>query len=110
MTLLNASAVVEAIAGLDADSLDHWITVGWVLPAGNGDHVGFDATDVARVRLILEIREELRIDDESVPVILSLLDQLYATRRALRDVLTAIAQESPAVRVDIKARLGLQQK
>jgi chaperone modulatory protein CbpM len=107
MTLHDASAVVEAIAGLDSDTLDHWIAIGWVLPAGHGERVGFDDTDVARVRLILEIRDELRIDDESVPVILSLLDQLYSTRRALRDVLAAITQESPDVRTSIQSRLGL---
>jgi chaperone modulatory protein CbpM len=36
------------------------------------------------VRLIRELRDELAVNEEALPVVLSLLDQLYALRRRVR--------------------------
>jgi chaperone modulatory protein CbpM len=106
MTLLSFAAVVQAIEGLDAQDLDRWVAVGWVLPEGGEHQDRFDVADVARVRLIWELHEELRVDERAIPVVLSLLDQLYATRRALRNVLSAVEQQSPSVRTDIKLKMN----
>jgi chaperone modulatory protein CbpM len=105
MTMFSAQAVVESIAGLDADDLDRWVAVGWVQPGGGGESALFDVVDVARVRLIFELHAELHIESDSVPIVLSLLDQLYATRRMLRDVLAAVDQQAPDVRADITLRM-----
>jgi len=105
MTSLSADAVLDTIVGLDAYELDRWIACGWVIPIGSVTQPQFDAVDVARVRLIWDLHYNLRIDNESVPIVLSLVDQLYATRRALREVLLAVAQASSAVRADIGSRI-----
>jgi chaperone modulatory protein CbpM len=107
MTLLSTEAVVEAIVGLNAQDLDRWVAVGWVLPHGADQPAKFDVADVARVRLILELYEDLRVDEHAIPIVLSLLDQLYATRRVLRDVLSAVEQQSPSVHAEIKLKLKL---
>ena len=55
-----------------------WIAEAWVCPEGTGAEIRFTAeTDVARVRLIRELRHDLEIEEETLPVVLSLLDQLY---------------------------------
>ncbi len=72
------------VRGLDRQELVHWVENRWVLPEQHGDTWLFHEVDVARVELILEIRHEFAIDDEAVPVVLDLLDQVYGLRRQLR--------------------------
>ena len=62
----------------------------------------FDDFDVARVRLICELHYELRIEEDSLSVVLSLLDQLYATRRSLCTLVAAVKAQ-PA---DVRARIA----
>ena len=61
--------------------------------------------DVARLRLIVELRT-LAVDEEAMPVVLSLLDQLHATRRSLRLLRQAVEEVAPdAVRARLRALL-----
>ena len=46
----------------------------------------FREIDVARARLILEMRDEMEISEDALPVVLLLLDQLYDLRRQMRDL------------------------
>jgi hypothetical protein len=46
-----------------------------VRPDGNAGHYEFREIDVARVRLIQELRNELQINEAALPIVLSLLDQ-----------------------------------
>jgi chaperone modulatory protein CbpM len=98
--------VLAEAAPLDRIELERWIAARWVAPRAEGGGWRFTAIDVARVRLIREIRHDLGVEDETVPVVLSLLDQLHATRRTLRSVLEALQQAPPEIRASIAARLG----
>ena len=62
----------------------------------------FQDIDVARVRLILELRRDLAMDDETLPVVLSLMDQLYRERARLRRLCDALNRTAPP---DIVERL-----
>jgi chaperone modulatory protein CbpM len=70
------------LSGCSHDELTCFVAENWVEPEGDA----FAEVDVARVRLILELRHDLAIDDEAMPLVLSLLDQVYALRRQLRAV------------------------
>jgi chaperone modulatory protein CbpM len=70
--------------------LEEWVARSWIRPDGEPGAYRFQPIDEARVRLILELRHDLRINDEALPVVLSLLDQLYAGRRHMRRVRDAI--------------------
>ncbi len=48
--------------------------------------------DVERIRLILELRDDMQVNEEALPVVLSLLDQLYAMRRRMRRLRAAMDQ------------------
>ena len=61
-----------------------------VRPDGPPGGYVFREIDVARVRLIVELRDALRLDEEALPVVLSLMDQLYEERRRLRRVRDAL--------------------
>lgn len=103
--MMSQSELVNAIEVLDVQALQRWIDLGWVLPRHDSGCHHFDPSDVARVRLICELHYELRIEEDSLSVVLSLLDQLYTTRRALGALSQAVAAEPAEVRTRIKAAL-----
>lgn len=82
--MITLGAVIERVHGLDADTLHVWITQEWVRPLRRGGEPVFEEVDIARLRLILELRDELDMGEAAIPVVLSLLDELHATRRDLR--------------------------
>jgi chaperone modulatory protein CbpM len=55
--------------------------------------------------LISELRRDLMVEDDVLDVVLSLLDQLYATRRMLRTVEEALETLPEPVRAQIRAKL-----
>ena len=69
------------------------------------DHGEVDEVDVARVELIREIRHEFAIDDEALPLVLGLLDQVYELRRQLRRMCDALAVQPPEVQAVIRKAL-----
>jgi chaperone modulatory protein CbpM len=75
------------LAGCSHDELNRFVTEGWVAPETEDR---FGEADLARVQLIVELRRDLAIDDEAIPLVLSLLDQVYTLRRQLRVVCTLI--------------------
>ena len=99
--MITESEIVAAIGPLDADALQRWIEHGWILPQRDSDSLRFDPSDVARVQLICELHYELRIEEDSLSVVLSLLDQLYGVRRALGALQSAVAAQPDEVRARI---------
>jgi chaperone modulatory protein CbpM len=97
--------LLDRLAGLDRRDLVRWVENRWVLPERHGETWLFHAVDVARVELILEIRHEFAIDDEALPMVLGLLDQVYGLRRQLRRLCDALAVQPPEVQATIKRAL-----
>jgi len=79
-----------------------WVEQRWIKPVRQGDEILFDEADAARARLIDELRRNLSIDDEAMPVVLGLLDQLYYARRTMAALWTALDEVAP----DAKSRLA----
>ena len=98
----------EAIAryAIGRDELSVWIEQNWVRPVRADDNWQFDDCDVARLELICDLRRGLDINEEAVPIVLSLLDQLYATRNTLRHVRDALNQLPDPTLADILAKLA----
>jgi len=92
--------LLSALPGLQAERLDLWVARAWVRP---DEGTSFAEIDVARVRLLVSLQDELEIETESVPVVLSLLDQLYEARRQLRLVRRAIDEATTA---DLRAAIA----
>jgi chaperone modulatory protein CbpM len=104
--MMSERELVQTVALLEADALQRWIEAGWVLPVGGDDIRRFDDSDVARVRLICDLHYDLQIEEDSLSVVLSLLDQLYATRRTLQTLLAAIAAQPEDVRERIASLIN----
>lgn len=71
------------LVGLERETLQAWIDEQWLVPGGAPAEAPFADIDVARARLIRDLKEDLGVNDEGVGVILNLVDQLYGMRRAL---------------------------
>lgn len=97
--------VCRLIGGLEAAELERWIGESWVLPVREGGAYVFHEVDVARVRLIVDLKRDLAIDEEAMPVVLGLLDQLYALRRRLKAMTAALDALPDELREAIAKRL-----
>jgi chaperone modulatory protein CbpM len=98
-------AVLRQVSGLDAVELEQWIEARWVLPEQVAAGYVFHEIDVARVHLIVELRHELMIDVDAMPVILNLLDQVYALRNRLKSVAAAIETLPPEIQAQLREKL-----
>jgi chaperone modulatory protein CbpM len=87
--------------------LTTWIRQRWVRPAETPQGYLFDEVDEARVALIRDLRRDMMVDDEALELILSLIDQLYATRRVLHSVEEALDALPESVRAEIRSRIGV---
>ena len=101
---------VEAVAALFPDletvELTTWIERSWVEPEPGGDGGWiFQEIDVARVRLIYDLRRDMAVAEDTVPLVLSLLDQVYELRAQLKSVTRAIEHLPEPVRAQILAAL-----
>jgi len=102
ITFEEALAVVES---LEADELNLWIERRWVRPERRDGKIRFADIDIARIRLIYDIRYTLDVAPDTVPVMLSLIDQLYTMRRQMRGVFNALDSLPPDARQTILASL-----
>jgi len=103
---MRIATVVSVIDGIAEPELRDWIARGWVAPEPSPpeDYV-FAEIDVARIRLIRDLRRTMGVESETVPLVLDLLDQIYALRRTLRAVRTALDAQPEDVRRRVWAAL-----
>jgi len=90
---------------LDRRELVAWVENRWILPERRDKTWIFHDVDVARVELILEIRQEFAIEDDALSLVLGLLDQVYDLRRQLGRLCDAVAAQSPEIRAAVKRAL-----
>ena len=94
--------LLRLVEGIDRAELEHWVANRWVRPDGEV----FEEVDVARVELLRDMRRDLRLDDEALPLVLSLLDQVYSLRRTLKSLCAALESESEEVRTRLGSHLA----
>ena len=93
------SEVVRLLGRVDRVELTHWIEVGWVTPERRErEEPAFSELDVARVCLICDLRHDLAVEEETMPLVLSLLDQIYTLRRQMNVLSGALRQQPEEVR------------
>jgi chaperone modulatory protein CbpM len=103
--MISLEDLLRRYDGLDRRDLLRWVENRWVLPEQQDRTWIFQEVDVARVELILEIRHEFAIDDEALPLILGLLDQVYDLRRQLGRLCDALAVQPPEIQGAVKRAL-----
>lgn len=97
--MMRFEMVLQLFPDLEAVELEGWIEQRWVQPEAVGnDGWIFHDIDVARVHLIYDLRRAFETPEATVALVLSLIDQVYELRRALRLVDRALVDQPPAVR------------
>jgi chaperone modulatory protein CbpM len=96
--MITIEVLITEVSGLMRQNLDRWITYGWVRPDGAPGQYVFHEIDVARVRLIQELHVHLQVNEEALPAVLSLLDQVYDLRRRMREIGDAVGRCPPELR------------
>ncbi len=81
-------------AQLDRETLEVWIQEAWLIPSGTAPEVAFSEMDLARAKLIRDLKGDLGVNDEGIGVILNLLDQMHGLRRALAELLQSARERS----------------
>jgi chaperone modulatory protein CbpM len=73
-------------AGLQMQTLDLWLEQQWLVPEQTSAGLNFSDMDVARARLIRDLKVDFGVNDDGVDVVLHLVDQLHGLRRALEQM------------------------
>lgn len=103
--MIKESEVLLQIEGLTATRLRVCIEQSWVRPAQSETGLSFDRLDVARLRLICELTEDLAVNDDALPLVLDLIDQKNSLERRLKVLARAISEQEDTVRENLAARL-----
>jgi chaperone modulatory protein CbpM len=82
--MISIDLLVGEIIGLSRPDLDRWIANDWIRPDRDTGIYMFQDIDVARARLIRDLRDDLGVNEDALPIVLLLLDQLYDLRRHMR--------------------------
>jgi chaperone modulatory protein CbpM len=73
---------------LDLPTLNAWIEAEWLVPIAAKRRLDFSDAELARVRLIQDLKADFGVNDEGISIILHLLDQLHGLRCLVQDIQT----------------------
>jgi|SRR5579862_4976288 len=104
--MISFDDLVAATPILQRSDLETWIREELVVPRQEAGTLLFGDMECARVRLICMLHYDLEIDRDTLPVILSLVDQLYDTRQRLLSLTAAVAAQDKNVQTAIIAAMN----
>lgn len=93
--------VVAQIDALQRNDLDIWISEELISPHEDAGAMFFSEMECARIRLMCTLHYELEIEAETLPLVMSLIDQLYQTRQRLLKLTAAVAAQDKSVQTAI---------
>jgi chaperone modulatory protein CbpM len=96
--------VVARVQRLTVTRLRVWVRLGFIKPADRTAQT-FSEADLARAALICNLEDELGFDEEDVPVLLNLIDQIHGLRAELSGVLEALNDLPDDVRTTVRMRI-----
>lgn len=103
---LTEEEILAAIPSLTRIRLAGFIETQIILPLSEDSFSGappvFRQIDLARLRLLCELANDLDFDEVGLGIIITLIDQLHATRTELLAIMHALQSEPR----DVRARIG----
>ncbi len=108
---MRLEAIVTRFPDLEVVELAAWIERGWVRPepAGPEDWI-FQEIDIARIQLIFDLRRDMGVSEDTAPLVLSLIDQVYDLRATLKALTRALEGQPPEVRAALLAAIAARPK
>ncbi len=102
--MLTERDLVAKVEHLTVTRLRVWVTQGWIKPADAAGQA-YSEADLARAALICNLEDELGFDEDDVPVLLNLIDQIHGLRAELRGLLEALDELPEDVRTTVRLRI-----
>jgi chaperone modulatory protein CbpM len=99
--VMDIISVTALFPGLSQVELVNWVEQGWVMPETADTGLVFHEIDVARVRLIHDLRSDMDVGEDAIALVLSLLDQVYELRSRMKSVLHVLETQPPDVQAAI---------
>src|SRR5262249_15010284 len=81
---------ILAEVAMSRQEIEYCLSESWVLPERQGEELAFDDVDLARLRLIAELKRDFAVNDEAVPLVLRLIDELHLLHHCLDSVAEAL--------------------
>jgi len=106
--MIRESELIAHLTVLERHVLLAWIDEGVVTP--HRDDLGylFDRLDQSRIALACDLHYRMGLEHASLPIILSLIDQLHDARHCLRAMTRALTEQPEEVRQQIAAHIASQ--
>lgn len=105
--MIPLEAVAARFPQLAPGELALWIERRWVRAERTPEGAWrLTEMDVARVGLLVELRVTLDVTEDLIPMVLSLIDQLYDARRTVRALLSALDEQPAGIRAAVLAAAG----
>ena len=104
--MIRETALIAQFTSLERQVLLTWIEEGVVAPHRDEGGYLFDQVDESRVALACDLHYRMGLEHASLPVILSLIDQLHDARHHLRTLTRAVAEQPEEVQQEITRRMG----
>ncbi len=102
--MLTERDIVAKVQHVTVTRLRVWVRQGWIRPTAKVKE-GYSEADMARAALIRDLEDKLGFDEEQVPVLLNLIDQIHGLRAELKTVLTVLDDLPDDVRATLRMRV-----
>jgi chaperone modulatory protein CbpM len=102
--MLTEHDIVAKVRQVSVTRLRIWVRQGWIRHADEGKGT-FTEADLARAAMIRDLEDKLGFDEEQVPVLLNLIDQIHGLRAQLKTMLDAFEKLPPEARTKVKMRV-----
>ncbi|MCC6717376.1 MAG: hypothetical protein IT555_05790 [Acetobacteraceae bacterium] len=103
--MMHLAAVIALFDNLTEAELTAWVARSWVSPAEAGGAPVFSEIDIARIRLIYDLHHTMAVPDDSLPLVLSLLDQVHTLRATLAALAEALQDQPPEIQAMVRNAL-----
>jgi chaperone modulatory protein CbpM len=103
--MTNIDELLRLHGKLTTVHVERWVARGLLRPLGEADGWSFEQVDVARVRLLAELADDIGLDDDTVEAVIALIDQVHTLRDQLGLLAQAIAEQPPSMREAIAVAL-----
>ncbi len=102
--MIRETELIAQFTVLERQVLMIWIEEGVITPQHDEQGYLFDPVDESRVALACDLHYRMGLEHASLPIILSLIDQLHDARHYLRTLTRAVAEQPETIRLEITRR------
>ncbi|MEH6526835.1 MAG: chaperone modulator CbpM [Sneathiella sp.] len=91
--MITEQELVERLQGVSLKRLRLWVKRGWIAPAETSAGYHFSDIDVARLELVRQLKIDMAVNNDAIPIVLSLIDQLHGLRFELKSLARAVESQ-----------------